>query len=65
MPNSITEKYRSSFDYLPNVALITAFAPADAIWIYGTIKYGGAAVRIHAVPDLELARIEDRTDCKL
>jgi hypothetical protein len=29
-----------------------------------TIKYGGATVRIHAVPDLELALIEDRTDYK-
>jgi len=28
-------------------------------------QYGGATVRIHAVPDLELARIEDRTGYKL
>ena len=28
-------------------------------------QYGGAIVRIHAVPDLELARIETRTGYKL
>lgn len=28
-------------------------------------QYGGAIVRIHAIPDLELARIEDRTGYKL
>lgn len=28
-------------------------------------QYGGAVVRLHAVPDLELARIEDRTGYKL
>jgi len=28
-------------------------------------QYGGARVRLHAVPDMELARIEDRTDYKL
>lgn len=28
-------------------------------------QYGGAIVRLHAVPDLELARIEDRTGYKL
>jgi hypothetical protein len=27
--------------------------------------YGGAVVRLHAIPDLELARIEDRTGYKL
>src|SRR5512139_331931 len=28
-------------------------------------QYDGAMVRIHAIPDLELARIEDRTGYKL
>lgn len=28
-------------------------------------QYGGAVVRVHAVPDMELARIEDRTGYKL
>lgn len=28
-------------------------------------QYGGAEVRLHAVPDMELARIEDRTGYKL
>ncbi len=28
-------------------------------------QYGGAIVRIHAIPDLELARIEDRCGYKL
>lgn len=28
-------------------------------------QYGGAMVRIHAIPDMELARIEDRTGYKL
>ena len=28
-------------------------------------QYGGAIVRVHAIPDMELARIEDRTGYKL
>ena len=28
-------------------------------------QYGGAVVRLHAVPDLELARMEDRCGYKL
>ena len=28
-------------------------------------QYGGAVVRVHAIPDMELARIEDRADYKL